>query len=448
MKKVSILLALLSGLALLSAESPSDLNALPAATPAPSAASAADTAATTAPAATLAPSASAAPAASVAPSAAPVASAAPVSVGTAESSRYSVISDNGQDDAALLSKTLEAYFDLYNAYFHFDESKLSAKLSVHAFANKDAFDAYLTQVLGETKDDFVYLHYNTLAKSQLLLYTKDQKDDYDLSLAHQAFVQYIKAFLPNTPLWIREGFAVYFEQSRYDAKSGKAIYSENLSWLETIKGFRADKKLIPVDGFLSMKSEDAYNQLEVFYPESWAFVSFLLQSDSKDSNRFLWDVVSRLSATESADAAQATVVTVAQKWPGLDNLAASFDSYLNGKKTFVELVTEGVGLYNQKSYDAAQKDFVAAQALNPMDYVPPYYLGLIAYYNKSYAVADTFYKKALDLGCDPGIANYALGVNAFAQGLLVDAKAYLTKAKDSSPDVYGPKADEVIARIK
>jgi tetratricopeptide (TPR) repeat protein len=370
------------------------------------------------------------------------------SIGTSQTARYTVISEIGQADAESIGKTLEAYFDLYNGYFHFDPAALSYRLQVRAFATKEAFDAYLTQIIGSPKDDFVYLHYPSMEKSELLVYAKADQADYDLSLAHQAFVQYLKAFAPGAPLWLREGFAVYFELSRLNPDTGKADFKENLSWLETVKGYWTEKSLIPMDTFLSMDSDQAREQLQVFYPQSWAFISFLIQSPDKDANRLLWDLISRLDAKKEASEVQAVANSIASAWPGIDKLSSLFNDYLDSKKTFPETVAYGIDLYNQKDYKGAEAAFKSAMAMDSTNHVPSYYLGLISYYNKEYAMAESYYKQSLSLGCEPGIANYALGVNAFVMGRSDDARTYLALAKTSSPDQYGTKVDDVLARIK
>jgi tetratricopeptide (TPR) repeat protein len=366
----------------------------------------------------------------------------------AQTARYTVVSEVGQENADTIAKTLEAYFDLYTSYFHFDDQTLASRLQVRSFAKKENFDAYLKQIIGGTKDDFVYLHYPTLEKSELLVFAKEDAEDYQLSLAHQAFVQYIKAFVPNAPLWLREGFAVYFEQCRLNPETGKAPFVENIAWLETVKGYKKDSGLIPLVDFLSINADAAKEKIDVYYPESWAFVSFLLESENKEVNRYLWDSIAKLKPEMNAEDAKNALVELAVKWPGLDSLDGAFTKYLDGKQTFPEMVASGIELYNAKKYDEAAALFNKAVAQNSTNHVPYYYLGLIAYAKKEYAMAEFNYKQSLTLGCEPGIGNYALGVNAFVAGRSDDAKTYLSLAKQSAPDVYGAKADEVLTRIK
>jgi tetratricopeptide (TPR) repeat protein len=408
-----------------------------AAAPAP------DVSATAAPAPAPGAAAPAAPAASAA-TAAP-ALAGPV-FGQAETDHYVVLSEQGQDRAAALSRHLEALFGLYDGFFHYDASTLKAKLNVREFRDKAGFDSYLNQIVGQSKDDFVYLHYPSPERSELLLFPKDEPD-FSASLAHQGFVQFIKAFISNPPLWIREGVAVTFESAKWDDKAGTIDFPENLAWLETVKSLRDRNLLMPLDKLLSIGQDEARAELDVFYPQAWALTSFLLNSKDKTYNRLLWDSVAALRKDASIEDNQNAVAGILNTWYGSDVAEKAFIAYLTDRRTFPELVADGVRKYADKSWTDANDAFVAAQSMNAASYVPDYYLGLIAYAQNQFDVADSHYKQALALGCDPAITNYALGVNAYAQNRLDDAKAFLKLAKDAAPDRYGDKVDSLIAKI-
>jgi hypothetical protein len=372
--------------------------------------------------------------------------AAQVSAGESSSDHYAVISELGADRAANLSRQLEAYFGLYEALFRFDGAALKAKLNVREFKDKESFDAYLGQIVGQTKDDFVYLHYPNPERSELLLFSKDEPD-FSASLAHQAFVQFLKAYIANPPLWMREGLAVCFESARWDDKAGKLEFPENLAWLETAKSLKERNLLMPLSRLLAIGQDEARSELDVFYPESWAFVSFLLNSQEKAYNRLLWDSMTTLDTAAGLDENQAKVLGLVESWYGLDEAEKAFSAYLADRKTFPELVALGVRKYADKAWDDAASVFDAAMAMNGGSYVPQYYLGLIAYAKNDFSGAEFRYKAALELGCDPAITNYALGVNAYAQNRLDDAKAYLALAKEAAPDRYGTKVDELVAKI-
>lgn len=363
-----------------------------------------------------------------------------------ESSHYIVYAETGTDRAADLSARLEALFGLYSGAFHFDAATLGAKLQVREFKNKTGFDAYLNQVAGQTKDDFVYLHYSSLERSELVLFFKDGPDA-ETSLAHQAFVQYLKAFVKNPPLWIRDGFAVYFESARYDPKAKTISFPENLAWLETAKTLQSKKSLLPLQKLLMLSQDEARGGLDVFYPEAWAFASFLVNTDDKEMSRVFWDSLSALQRDGSLVDNQSAVANRFASWAGIEKADAAFLAYLGGKKTFADLVTEGVAAYSAKNYPASRSSFEAAVKLDATSYVPPYYLGLIAYAAGDYSLAEYNYRSALQLGCDAGTANYALGVNALAQNRGEDAKTFLLAAKTAAPDRYTAKVDELLKRL-
>lgn len=364
----------------------------------------------------------------------------------AESAHYIVYSQLGVDRAADLSSRLEALFTLFGGVFHFDAATLPAKLNVREFKDKAGFDSYLNQAAGQTKDDFVYLRFPTVERSELLLFVKDGPDA-EASLAHQAFVQYLKSFMKNPPLWMIDGFAVYFESAAWDASSKSLNFPENMAWLETAKALQSKNGLLPMARFLTMSQDDSRSSLDVFYPESWAFVSFLMSSKDKTYSRLLWDSIAALRKDGSLEENQEAIGNAIATWYGVEAVQTAFLSYLGGRKTFAEFLADGVAAYNAKTLDVARAAFESAAKMDATSYVPSYYLGLIAYNAGDYGLAEYDYRTALKLGCDPAAANYALGVNAFAQNRTDDAKSFLLAAKAASPDRYGAKADELLKRL-
>jgi hypothetical protein len=367
---------------------------------------------------------------------------------SASSRRYAVWSDAGQGTATALAASLEGLFDVYNEYFRFDEAALRAPLTVRSFSDKAAFDAYLARVIGEPKDDFVYLHYPTPERSELVIFAKENQEDFDASLAHQAFVQFLKAFVPEPPLWIREGFAVYFERSRLNPASAKVEYAENLAWLETVKLLQSQGALFPVERLMVMSAAEARDSLDVFYPQAWSLVSFFVNSPDRRYNRFIWDAIGILKQDATMEQNQLAVRDFFRRWHAPQAAEADYKAFLSSQKTFAELVTDGVKAYGDKDLDLAQRLFAQALAKNAASYIPHYYLGLIAYAKSDYALADSYYKNALALGADAPITNYALGINAFASRRFEDARAYLTKAKEGDPERYAEKTAEILKRME
>ncbi|HAE22875.1 MAG TPA: hypothetical protein DCG47_11200 [Spirochaetaceae bacterium] len=367
---------------------------------------------------------------------------------SASTKRYSVWSDAGQAAAGTLGKTLEGLFDVYNEYFRFDESSLKAPLTVRSFSTKEAFDAYLGKVIGQSKDDFVYLHYPTAERSELVIFAKENAEEFDASLAHQGFVQFLKAFVHEPPLWMREGFAVYFERSRANPATGLVEYVENTAWLETVKLLKAQGSLYPIERLFLVSADEARTGLDVFYPQSWALVSFFVNSVDRRYNRFIWDAIALLKQDATLDQNQIALRDFYRRWHSSVAVEADFAGYLEGQKTFAELVSNGVKAYGDKDIESAAKIFAQALAKNSASYIPHYYLGLVAYARNDYALADSYYQNALSLGADAAITNYALGINAFASRRFEDAELYLKKASEGDPVRYKDKAAEILQRMK
>lgn len=404
---------------------------------------------TATPAATAAPGPAAAttPAPAATPAATPPATPTAASNAvTQEGAHYLVSSDLGAARGAALLAKLEALYGIYNRVFRFDEGRLPGKLVVREFAAKADFDAYLLKIAGETRADFVYVHYTSPQRRELLVYDKPEPD-YDRSLAHQAFIQFIKAYIQEPPLWLRDGFAVFFEDLRFEGSPPEPQGGENLAWLPTVKSLAAKGSLLPLDKLLSLSPEDAKADIEVFYPEAWAFVSFLINDRDSDYSRLLWETVATLDPQAGLDDNQRAFAKRLADWYGLEATQKAFEDYVAGRKTYSELLSSGADLYGKKDYEKASAAFQEAEGLDPTGYVAPYYLGLIAYDQGDWAGADSLYRLALERGCDQATASYAIGLNEIARGLSKEGAADLAKAAAASPERYKAKVDDILSRL-
>ena len=360
--------------------------------------------------------------------------------------RYVAWVDGSQQEAEELAMRMALLFDMYNDYFRFDENEISVPLAVRKFKDKTAFNAYLQKVIGTTKDDFVYLHYPTAERSELVIFDKTDAVEFSASLAHQGFVQFLKAFVPNPPLWMREGFAVYFEQAQWDPVLKNVSLKENLAWLETVKLLAAEDKLFMVNDLMGLSDADARASLDVFYPQSWALVSFFLNTTTK-YNRFIWDAIALLRSEVGKVDAQLAVDEFFERWYGYGVVDSEFLAYIDSQMTFAEYVTTGVDAYGAKDFETARSMFYTALVKNDNNYIPYYYIGLIAYADNDYRTADLYYKTALKLGSDQAITNYAMGINSFAARNYDEARGYLVEASRLDPARYQAKVAELLDRL-
>lgn len=364
-----------------------------------------------------------------------------------ETDNYRVYSEIGEEAADSIAKRLESYLDLFNNYLRFDLNALEAKMNVRIFSDKDRFDEYLMSLVGETRNNFVYIQYSTVKKSELVCYDMRDSQSFESSLIRHSFIQFLKSFVKNPPYWLQQGFAVFFERSNFDAEHQFAVYHENLGWLDTLKERIDEDSFLTLSQLLNPSSSLLRDRNDIFHAQSWGFIMFLLNSENKEYNRLLWDSISALEKEASYDNNVFSVRAQAFQWVNEYLLYTDYTNYISAVKTFPELVNEGVELYALKNYDDAEKAFIRAIALDGSHFIPYYYLGLIHYAGEDYSLAEYYYQSSLMLGAEQALVYYALGVNAFADNRMQDAENYLIEAADLNPDQYEEKVQTIMDRI-
>ena len=366
------------------------------------------------------------------------------------SQHYRVLSDLGVTASMEIARKLEAALALYNEYLHFDLENLDSQLRVRIFSDKGDYDSYLIRLISETRSDFVYISYSDPNRSELVGFRRPE-EDFDPSLLHYGFIQFLSAFVPAAPLWIEEGMATYLEVSRYDPMTESFTWRANYAWLDSLKRLLSDEQLTgerTLRDLLLINKQQAQAGIDVFYPSAWGLVHFLLQSPEKAHNRILWESLSALDGTATLASNSQRVVEKAFRWVDLAELQRSFESYISSLMTFNDLVRLGVEHYGEEEMSSARSNFEQALKLRGDNYIPYYYLGLIAYQEKDFELARTFYQRAMGLGIDAALIHYALGVNAFAEGRYENAEQFLQRAKELDAESYREKSDSLLQRIE
>jgi len=368
---------------------------------------------------------------------------------TAESDHYRVFSETSRSQAEQIAQRMEAALRLYNDVFHFDLSALSTRMRVRVFRDADGFNAYLVSVLSQTRTDFVFIAWSDPEKSELLCFPKEEKS-FTASLLHQGCIQFLKAFVANPPIWLREGVATYLDGAVYDAKAGQFTLKPNFLWLDGLKAaFRGETPagVIPVSDLLTLSREAAQAQLDVFYPEAWGLVHFLITSPDRVYNRIFWDAIGSLDPKGTLEENSLRLRTRAFSWVTDQKFRQDFEAYVLSVKTADDLLRDGVDLYGKADLAKSEDSLTRALELEPENGVAWYYLGLVAYSRKEYAKAEDLYLKSFQFGTSAGVINYALGVNSFASGNSADAVKYLNFSKKSDQATYGDKVDTLLKRI-
>jgi tetratricopeptide (TPR) repeat protein len=363
------------------------------------------------------------------------------------SRHYRVQTDLGENRARQIAERLEAAISLFNEFLHYDPDSLAAPLRVRIFAGKTDYDAYLSRLIAETREDFVFISYSDPARGELLGFDRAGAE-FEASLLHYGFIQFLSAYVPAAPLWLAEGVATYLEYSVYDETAAAYRFRLSYAWLDALKSILRDpQRRIGVSRLVVMDKADAQRHIEAFYPTAWGLVHFLLNSPDRRYNRVLWEAVAALDPALDLAQNSRKVSERAFSWVESDRLEQDFAEFTLGLTTFNDRVRQGVEEYAAGRLAEAEVSFREALGLRVDSYVPYYYLGLILYQKRAYAEAADQYRRAQSLGVEPALVSYALGVNAFAAQQYGEAVEFLQQAKAADPGAYGEKVDTLLGRI-
>jgi tetratricopeptide (TPR) repeat protein len=353
-----------------------------------------------------------------------------------------------------IAADLERRFDVFTRLFRFNDQALKDRpLRVRLIAGKDAYDDYVGGILGEKREGAVYIHYRREERRELVI-NYGGRGPLPRTLPYQAFIQYLRAFVPQPPSWIQKGFAIYFSGLSF-SEGGKIDYRENLSWLDRAKAAPAPVRAILLADAATDAATDAVTDAAEGGPGkefagtrfdalSWSLASFFLHSGNEDYFRTLLECFMLLS--RDADAAENSLILEwrIEEWNGLENLDRDYRAYLDSRRSFSELMDRGQRAWLSGEGGTARSLFLEARDQRPDSYAPRYYLGLLAYGEGNWGEAEGYYLQSLERGAGEAPVSYALGLNAAAALQRDKAAEYLNRAAALAPERYREKADRIL----
>jgi hypothetical protein len=198
-----------------------------------------------------------------------------------KSEHYDVESDiNAQlcFDAATL---LEKFYKKYDAHLHRAPTGSRRLFRVCLFSCEASYLDYVRGLpcavpansLGEF--DFYV--------KQLLIWNYADVDGLLRTVRHEGFHQYLDRLIPESPRWLNEGSAKYFEVSKL--VHGNWVDGEMQPELLAVL---RKSPMIPLTALLHLEPRQFYEQKSVglHYAESWAFIHFLLNTGAEHKKRY------------------------------------------------------------------------------------------------------------------------------------------------------------------
>jgi len=375
---------------------------------------------------------------------------------TLSSGHYTLAYPEGFTGAEKAAETFNAYWSAFNEFFRFNPDTGTRTNRVVILADRDAFDDYIRTRIGETRNEYIFLKYPKPELSELVLFldstrVPDAPPFPGPALGRQLFLQYLYSYVSEPPLWIRDGFQAWFEKTSYDPATKTFSAGGYSAWLDAAKNLRADPARA-LGSFDILSAVTGSREAAQFYPQAWAFVSFLLNTEKMEYQRFLSEAFILLEGDGpyNTETQQENTDRIKIRFARFNEPAtadADFAFWLSGQLTFAELMQAGVSAYNAGTYADAKLYLGEALEISPLDPMLSYYSGLVAYAEKDWAAAAIWYGTALKNGADASTVNWALGLNAYADKKYAESRIYLETAKAANPARYAEKADRLLSSM-
>lgn len=243
---------------------------------------------------------------------------------------YQVLTDASAEDARMLAERLEGVLALYRKILP-TERELP-RFPVRVFKTYAGYRAYggeegTAGCYDQSTGDLVLTQFEGYGGGDPMI---RQPSPHELvtTAHHEAWHQYFHWYLDtdeDPPVWFDEGMADYFGQARTvpstpanaeapDAPGGRkwSFHRTHAAWLDSVRAAIATGKYMPLRKFVHLSRHEYYETPSLCYPQGWALVHFLINSDDPRTNEVSSVLVRALQ--EGAESAKA----VDEAFAGMD----------------------------------------------------------------------------------------------------------------------------------
>jgi len=198
-----------------------------------------------------------------------------------ETEHYVIKTDVSEKAAKNAGKAMEQLYKVFTEIFRPENDKVDSKTEVVIFAKEEDFRRLAgLDATGAPKGQLGFFRAMPDGQTQIATYRREGDEFGTMNtLYHEATHQFLLLVMGGPkkapPLWLNEGLAVYFENSRWENGVFKTgiIPNERLAVLQ--KALRAGLCVHLAD--LMKRGKDTYDAL--CYSESWSLIYFFIKSD-------------------------------------------------------------------------------------------------------------------------------------------------------------------------
>ncbi|MDA1259311.1 MAG: DUF1570 domain-containing protein [Planctomycetota bacterium] len=189
------------------------------------------------------------------------------------SEHYIVRSDISRELCSETAKLLESAYTSYSVHLRRVSGIEKNKFRVYLFSGESSYKRYADEAFGGRMENTAGV-YSRLVK-QLLIWNLPDADERRHTVIHEGFHQYFDALTEETPRWLNEGIAQYYELA--DTVNGKfttgQVDARQLRYL-------AETGIAPLAEFFQLTAAEFMDAETVTrnYAQAWAFAHYLRHS--------------------------------------------------------------------------------------------------------------------------------------------------------------------------
>lgn len=239
-----------------------------------------------------------------------------------ESKHYHIFSDIDRATCTEASKILEESYVSYIVYLERIPDLEKDKFRVYLFSGEAGYQMYLKDM--EMAFPIRSAGLYTPALRQLLIWNTPDRDAMMQTVRHEGFHQYFHRLIKESPIWLDEGMAGYYEIAKKERGKWKVgeihpQYRRLLTYSKT--------KLNRLEDLIYMDRMEFLKNASLNYAQSWAFVNFLRHTTRENRSLF-----SALFETLQRDMPMKAALDEVFGEVDLDKLDAEFKIYVNQMK--------------------------------------------------------------------------------------------------------------------
>jgi hypothetical protein len=195
----------------------------------------------------------------------------------ARSANYRVVSDIDQDTCRKAATVLEEALGAFRSRVGMLQAEPKRLYDVFLFSGEAGFQRYVADsalLSGKGPERAAGLYSGVM--KQLLIWNLPNRDEMMSTVRHEGFHQYLDRLMPDPPVWLNEGMAVYFEVV---PPPGGELHLERprADQLDALK----DKPLVPLEAFTRIKPKEFYATAPQSYAQAWLLVHMLHHGSTK-----------------------------------------------------------------------------------------------------------------------------------------------------------------------